>query len=85
MPMVRTIKAGKTPEEWEQQPAKNAQKDKDESFRPAPTPVHPGSHAQLPETKGGVCVSTVSIVCGRGGGLPDRARADQRLRADMNP
>jgi hypothetical protein len=46
MPMVRTIKAGKTPEEWEQQPAKNAQKDKDESFRPAPTPVHPGSHAQ---------------------------------------
>ena len=24
-----TIKAGKTPEEWEQQPAKNAQKDKD--------------------------------------------------------
>ena len=28
----------------------------------APTPVHPGSHAQLPETKAGVCVSTVSIV-----------------------
>jgi hypothetical protein len=39
----------------------------------APTPVHPGSHAQLSETKGAVCVSAVSIVCGRGGGLPDRA------------
>src|SRR5260370_25183662 len=27
--------------------------------------------------KGGVCVSTVSIVCGHDGGLPHRPRADQ--------
>jgi hypothetical protein len=32
-------------------------------------------HPRLTETKGGVCVSTVSIVCGCD--LPDRARADQ--------
>jgi hypothetical protein len=51
---------------------------KTKSFRPgrlgnvasAPTPANPGSHARLPEMKGGVCVSTVSIVCGRDGGLP---------------
>jgi hypothetical protein len=63
---------------------------KTKSFRPgrlgnvasAPTPVNPGSHARLPEMKGGVCVSTVSIVCGRDGGLPDRARADQ-IRATV--
>jgi hypothetical protein len=37
---------------------------------------NPGSHARLPEMKGGVCVSTVSIVCGR------RVRADQ-IRATV--
>jgi hypothetical protein len=34
-------------------------------------------HPRLPKTKRGFCVSTVSIVCSRDGGLPDRARADQ--------
>jgi len=31
------------------------------------------SHSQLPERRGGLCVSTVSIVCGRTGHLQGRA------------
>ena len=43
-------------------------------------PLLPDGHSlqlRLPETKAGVCVSTVSIVGGCDGDLPDRARADQ--------
>jgi hypothetical protein len=35
------------------------------------------SHLRLPQTEGGVCVSTVSIVGDCGGDLPERARADE--------
>jgi hypothetical protein len=34
------------------------------------------NQTRLPETKGSFCVSTVSIVCSRDAGLPDRARVD---------
>jgi ERF superfamily len=37
----------------------------------------PYVHSELAETKGGVCVSTVSIVGSCGRDLPDRARADK--------
>jgi hypothetical protein len=40
----------------------------------APTPVHPGSHAQLPEKKGGVCVTASSAAVAE---AADRAPADQ--------
>src|SRR5262249_42757757 len=42
-----------------------------------------GLRYTLPDAGGGVCVSTVSIVCGRDGGLPERARwpADHLLNA----
>jgi hypothetical protein len=43
-------------------------------FAPAPKALAARLYSQLPDTEGGVCISTVGIVCGRGESLPDWVR-----------